>query len=76
MITSASRYARVSAQHHVGQCWVAVQVLPDDIMILAEPTPVALVQALDRALAEASAVDREAQHHRVRNTPHSPGSLA
>lgn len=42
-----------------------VQVLPDDIMILAEPTPVALVQALDRALVEAPAIDRQAQHHRV-----------
>ena len=39
-------------------------------MILAEPTPVALVQALDRALAEAPAVDREAQHRRVGYMPH------
>lgn len=40
-------------------------MLPDDIVILAEPTPVALVQALDRALVEAPAINRQAQHHRV-----------
>jgi hypothetical protein len=44
-----------------------VQVLPDDIMVLAEPTPVALVQALDTALLKEPQVDREAQHRRVRN---------
>lgn len=41
------------------------EVLPDDMMILAQPTPVALVQALDRALDQAPAVDRHTQHHRV-----------
>lgn len=34
-------------------------------MTLAQPTPVALVQALDRALEQAPAVDRHTQHHRV-----------
>ncbi len=41
------------------------QVLPEDMVVLAEPSPVALVQALDRALAAAPAVDRHAQHARV-----------
>lgn len=35
-------------------------------MLLAQPNPVALVQALDRALERAPTIDRHAQHHRVR----------
>ena len=45
-------------------------------MVLAEPTPVALVQALDSALLKEPQVDREAQHRRVGNglcTLHSAG---
>lgn len=42
-----------------------VQVLPGDIMLLAEPAPEALAEALEEALGRVGGVDPAAQHAQV-----------
>lgn len=42
-----------------------MQVLPEGMLLLAEPSPSALAAALERALALVGSIDRQRQHQQV-----------
>jgi hypothetical protein len=44
---------------------MVLQVLPGDIMLLADPAPEALAEALEEALGRVGGVDPTAQHEQV-----------
>lgn len=41
------------------------QVLPDDMMLLAEPAPENLIEAIEQALVRVGSIDPQAQHEKV-----------
>ncbi len=45
---------------------LTAQVLPSELLLLAEPSPAALAAALERALTLLHTVDPERQHRQVR----------
>lgn len=46
-------------------CACPAQVLPDDVMLLAEPSPDDLLNALEEAIAKVPDLDPVQQHERV-----------
>ena len=53
----------------VPQCLLA-QVLPEGMLLLAEPSPSALVVALETALTLVGSIDRDRQHRQVCHRSH------
>lgn len=51
---------------HVFFCWLMVhQVLPDDMIVLAEPDPSDMVQAITKAILMLPQIDPLVMHNRV-----------
>lgn len=72
--TCASTAARAALERACGRGiqlttrWES-QVLPEGMLLLAEPSPLALAAAVESALDRVGSIDRQSQHEQVRHNP-------